>query len=137
MKKAPCKVSISTFRGPGPDRHVIIVEDESSGCRIAEVELTPENLIGALTGRGMVPAEATYYGLNRVGAVREVKTENVKWVQPRNANKPEEIERLKEWAIRPHELDGWKGRLSDLGNPHHRNPDGTYSVTFVRFVTPK
>lgn len=38
-------------------------------------------------------------------------------------------------ALAPFEVDGWKGRVDDLGNMHKSTGDGTgYHVVFTRHV---
>lgn len=37
-------------------------------------------------------------------------------------------------ALIPYEVDGWRGYADDLLNHHHRNQDGTFNVSFTRFV---
>lgn len=105
----------------------ITIEDESSGTTVLDLDMTPEAFGNAVTGLSSQPCEFDFHGEN-IGKIREQKTEYVRWYDPGKTNSKQD-------ALAPFEIDGWKGRESDLGNHHRRDPiSQKYSVNFTRFV---
>lgn len=145
MKELSGEVSIGRIRSNRRD-DVISIElvDKSSGCRVVEIEMTPEAFGLAITGLSGLPCQFHLYQEAPVGKVREAKLEPV-FVPGRPWNAPtKELEDRAAEAIRPYEVDGWEGRIEDAQNSKRRSdrpaPEGKigswYNVTFVRFVEP-
>ncbi len=104
------------------------IDDVVSGTRFIEVLIAPEQFMLALSGLAYQECEFKLYTDN-VGKIRELKTEEVKYIYGRNKQK----------ALVKYNVDGWLGYEGDLGN-HHRGVAGKpdmFTVTFTRFVDPK
>lgn len=135
------EVCISRLMGSGPDVIRIKLVDKSSGIHFAEAELTPHDMMMAITGRGNVPAQLEVRALEIVGATREVKTERVPF------NMHEHFDERKKFrgddsrartksvirALATFEVDGWMGDASDMWNGHRRC-DGHQEVRFIRYL---
>ena len=105
----------------------IEIEDETSGCRIALVELSLEQFATALTA-SHGDAEITLYESPHIGMKREGKT--VQMPLPRIGAKKDELKAI----AAPFEVDGWVADLSDMTNPHRWAGNDMVSVGMIRYV---
>lgn len=107
------------------------IEDELSSSEVIEVRMSREALADALTGRGYNPCEFVLRP-QVCGMKREHKTEIV--TMPKNCKYKDEKAAKK--AMKPFEVDGWEGRISDCFNSHKLVDGSTnrYKVSFVRHV---
>ena len=136
----PGKVTISrTTSSVGPDTIRIEIVDQGSGISFVNAIMSLEDFARAVTGYGWQPAELEVRGLERVGMILETKTEQVPYDGP--YFKPETLELAPQIAeaLKPFEVDGWKGDKSDLVNPHKGTRSNVYkrrtqSVNFRRWV---
>lgn len=120
----------------GTDRFRLEVEDAQAHITFLSLEISPEELALALAGRGYRPCTLEVNGLDKVGLAQEHKAENLPaFTGALPADPAKRLALLNEW-VRPWEVDGWRGFAPDLTNDHNRQPDGTYRVGFVRWVTP-
>jgi hypothetical protein len=103
--------------------------DSLSQTVVTDIQTTPEQFAQAVFGTGFRPCTFELR-TDKVGLRKEVKTENVTWEQESTYTR----EASAREALRPFETDGWKGNLSDALNHHKRGPDGSYRVTFERWV---
>lgn len=142
MKKLEGYISFhvsQTNEGPVPYVRVV---DKLSGCAILEAKLTLEDyVLGVLTARHEVPCQIEWNKDGPIGKNRETKEEIV-WVPKHYDDKKKSIIAQ---ALKPFEVDGWKGRVEDCFNPHKWvekvPPEGKchvdgnwYRVIFVRWV---
>ena len=128
--------------GMGEDSYMRMeIEDKASGTRFAELEIPMEAFAFLVSGLHGIEADCEIRGIENVGRIREVKTEEVPVTSA-----------MEQWAacgdkvviseaLAPFEVDGWKGTAGDLFNHHKRihKDDGTLrkpfqSVHFHRFV---
>jgi len=117
--------------------HINIV-DESSSIQFLEVNLSLEEFALVLTGLSGVNCELETRSLDLVGTVRETKFEMVP--TPEKFTYLPEKERLKlaGECVAPFEVDGWRGRDSDMLNHYNQSKDGmSFKVTFVRYAKGK
>lgn len=106
----------------------LTVTDDNARVQFLEVWLTIEQFADFLTNR---TTEGGFI-LTRpdlVGTTGQNKTENVPFarVYDRDESKAKK-------ALKPFEVDGWRGDVSDMFNGHRSNKDGTQSVIFRRHV---
>lgn len=126
MKKFRGKLTLSFPTGGKEGRAArISLDDDSSGVPVVQVELTMEEFGLFISGLAMRPCEYEAGNSALFGASREVKSEQVVWGDA-----------TKEDAVAPFEVDGWRARLSDVGNYHNRISHDIYNVMFFRFVDP-
>jgi hypothetical protein len=126
------KITITRTQNNREDPRIIHIqiEDGSSSARIIDLVMTPEDFGNAITGLVMQECEYQLTNADKVGKVREVKTEivpvPVDWFI-RGSGAPPAL-------LKPYEVDGWLGRAEDLTNSHNRTGNGGYRVVFVRYV---
>lgn len=142
MKELPGKITISRIQSNRRDDMIAIkLVDESSGCRVIEIEMTPEVFSLAITGLSFLRCQFHLYQEAPVGKVREVKQEPV-FVPDCNSKMRD---RIATEAVEAHNVGGWKGRVEDAQNSHRvlQRPalggksGSWYNVTFIRFVEPE
>lgn len=125
-------VSITRYTGgPKGSGITISLTDDLSGCECVEIKLPAQQFGDAVTGHSLTECEFEFRPLH-VGMRAENKTEIVPF-KPKYSRNEGEAKK----ALKPFEVDGWIGRLSDLRN-HHCNVQGqdAYRVVFYRWVTP-
>jgi hypothetical protein len=108
----------------------IELTDSLSRTRCASIKMDPTEFANVIFGLAERPCTFELRS-DKVGLRRETKTENVSYVPmwPEVHNNA-----AAQAAIAEFEKDGWKGNLSDALNHHKRGPDGSYRVTFERWV---
>lgn len=139
-RQLPGRITIS--RHTGTQKHYMSVEidDAASGTRVLEFRLEMEEFAMAVTGHGYVPGTIVWFDNNRVGTRHEHKVERVQL--PEGFNRSAEDRKAEAAPIlAPHEVDGWKGVVSDLFN-HHRQKhtsgqQWSAEVAFHRWVDPE
>ena len=101
---------------------------EDAGGASVEVSIEAAAFAHALGHAHGQSCVVEWINIDILGKKAEVKTEVVRcdW----NAT-----DEQKDAALRPFEIDGWRGDPDDIGNHHRRSGDG-YSVTFRRWVEP-
>ena len=131
------KLNISRTSNNSGDPKTIHIEiiDDISRIHFVDLWMTPEDFGQAVTGLSMQPCEFRHYPA-MVGKRHEVKTEIVPfegWRVKKEQRDSKEAE-----ALKPFEVDGWKGRREDLYNGHKRvdRAEGGQLVTFTRYVDP-
>ena len=101
--------------------------------------MSPEEFALVLTAHVVSDLECEVRGLDGVGKVRETKTVRVPF-QKLYAGTEEERSLAAKQAMEPFEVDGWKGRMSDMLNWHRtaKGEDGdAQHVLFERLVDAK
>jgi hypothetical protein len=148
-KTLPGKLSIARSHG-GTDRDDrpihITLEDASSGVIAIEVRMALAAFASALTGSGYCDCEYTVYDNRDIfGKKIETKTETIFIPDlPGGGSHRDKQMALIRSAIRPYEIEGWRGRDSDGENYHcwtnEPTPGGAkghmVKVSFRRFVEP-
>ena len=135
----PGKITVGRVRGSDESQPIRIeIIDTQSSVVVAEARLTLENFALALTGLGHVECEIEWRGVDRIGKVREFKTELIP--TPDNPWRTDPSRRTEENLrahVAPWEVDGWKAHWQDLHNSNkYRHEEKAYEVSFVRFVDP-
>lgn len=110
----------------GGKPYMLSIIDDVSGCTVCEVSMEPAEFAAMLTGASTQGVAVEWRGVGNIGKVREIKEVDIDW-----CGAASQAQR----ALEPYEVDGWKGRASDLTN-RHRSHGGKQRVTFVRFVAP-
>jgi len=125
------KATIVCTAPSGPDDYdvsISLVEDESR-ISFLEIRMTLEEFGRMLHAPTIASCTVITRGLDRLGWKAETKTEavTIEGYAP-DAGAVNE-------ALRPFEVDGWRGRRRDIGNSHRRTKDG-FRVLFDRHVPP-
>ncbi len=136
-KKLPARVTITCATDrKGEHLMRIEIQDLSSRIEVVTVEMGMAEFALALAHHGYQPAEAEWRGLDLVGWVAENKTEEVEFENQWGERK-EKQEASARLALMKHEVNGWRGNMSDLFNGHKRVRAGVQRVSFFRYVKPK
>lgn len=130
------KLTICRTTGPEGDYVSIYLEDEVSGTRFANANLSMEEYGRAITGLGHRPCQIEVRGLEHVGLVRERKHERV--AVPGRSYGDDLADRARA-AVAPYEVDGWQAAMYQMlhsqGSIVSRGDDETtYNVLFERWV---
>jgi hypothetical protein len=123
------KLTISRIRKEDGFVMSMKVMDELSRSRFIEVEISPENLVLAITSLADQECEFELRSCDRVGKQHEVKVEYVQGIRP---NKKDFIMDFI-CAVLPFEVDGWKADNQNDYNDHNMTEKG-YKVIFHRWV---
>lgn len=131
MKVLDGKLTISRTQSNQDNPRPIRIEltDNESRCRVVEILLSLCDFSEAITGRGYVDCKFEYNDSGKIGMVREIKTVAVPYVEHEYIKREEAAAK----AIKPFEVDGWKGSTYDYLN-HHNRKDKTVTVGFQRWV---
>ena len=134
-KVLPGKINITRPIDPRVDYEYIsiTIQDYLSHGEIVEVKVPLEQFSKAITGQAYQDCEVHYPPQKNIGKVRENKSEFVPFDSPNYKVTEEELNE----ALKPFEVDGWKGRREDLTNHHNRGNLGGldgYNVVFVRYI---
>lgn len=138
MKSLPGNITISNVNSNKPPYNWVSIGlvDGSSGCLMAQIELSYQQLGEALTGRGQVPCEFALWAVEKAGLKREHKVEDV--FIPHKGYGGDAYKKAAAKAIKKLEVDGWIGDVDDANNHYHhvRNEEGgqVYRIGFVRYV---
>lgn len=128
-------ITISRPRGShGPEMVYVELTDELSGTRVVTAKIPVEQFADVLFGMAYTPCVFDFYP-ELVGLKYEHKEEFVPFDNPGYFQPGEEREKVAAKVFTPFEMDGWKGRVDDLFNPHRRGKNGS-RVTFVRYIAP-
>lgn len=135
------KITISQPHTNIPKAHVnaqgdyvhIRVEDETSHIAFLDLEMSVIDFAYAIMGRAHQECTFTLRNLANVGKKLEVKRERVPYVRKFDIGSMAETAAKIE-ALKPFEIDGWKGSADDLGNWHNGNETEGYLVHFRRYV---
>lgn len=128
------KLTISRPSGTDTGYITIRVMDGDSGSHFVDVKVPYEEFALAITGMGHVDCSAVVRGLNRLGLVRENKSEVI--TLPPSVSRVEQDDEIND-LLAPYEVDGWIGNRDDFKNWHRRSrsPSGnTITVSFQRWV---
>jgi hypothetical protein len=122
----------------GEDEIRIEISDENSSVRFFEGTLSVEAFAGCAFGHRLAHFyRAEIRGLDLLGKYLESKHEFVPFDWG-SRHSPDEEKRLKQEALKPFEVDGWKARRGDMDNHHNwvrSGEKGTgYNVVFFRHV---
>jgi hypothetical protein len=126
----PGKITISRFSG-SHEGVMIELRDETSGTVALRAEMTIEEFGYAITACAARPCTVEWFDAP-IGKRCEQKSEAL----PRpdwSMTKPESAAQA-EALLAPYEVDGWKGRTSDLFNHHNWTKDNRVRVSFFRYV---
>lgn len=134
MKKLSGKITISKTMGRDESPVFIQIDDEISGCRFVQINMTLENFAEAMFGRGWIPCSLEV----NLDAPIGMKAEHKEEIVPFNCwssgkNQEDAISK----ALSPFEIDGWSARRSDMTNGHCRAGDKGQRVVFFRHVDPE
>lgn len=138
MLTLPGKITISRSHGGTEEKPVnITIQDKLSGCYLLEVHMSLLEYANALTGMGSCECLLEYYPDCPAGKKREVKHELV-FISTNSYNQEVRAKAIRK-ALKPLEVDGWKGRDEDAQNGHntrkYESGKGYWSnVGFMRFV---
>lgn len=124
------KALLSISRISGTDESTpmrITIEDEASGCRIVEASFSLEGFMRALTSQSDVEGNGILWR-GPVGFKHQHKEEIVPRPKSRLASSADRD------ALRPFEVDGWRGDVSDMHNHHRWQGDNQVRVLFRRYV---
>lgn len=127
-KLLPGRIVITRPQGEDCDYINIALTDKASGCRFADVRVKYADFAKAITSMS-VPMEFELLSM-RVGMRREVKVERVPYIRRWGGGQEVEMDQ----ALAPFEVDGWVAYRADLTNHQKDNGDGTFAVTFTRYV---
>jgi hypothetical protein len=124
-------ISISRPHGPEPPYIEISIVDEMSSSEFVSARIPLKDFAEVVTGLACVPCKFEFRPM-LVGKKREHKEEVVLF---KGSYLGDESARKKATAkaLKPFEVNGWKGHEEDLFN-HHRGGQGSYRVRFVRYV---
>jgi len=110
-----------------------MLKEDASGITFLDLTIQPDVFAKAITGSRNQLCTVALRDLHNLGKRREVKEIIVPYVRIPGELRTEDS--AKAQALAPFEVDGWKGRPSDLGNYYRGSPGGqSYCVTFTRFV---
>ena len=114
----------------------IDVQDNSSRCRIVNLEMTYENFTKALTGQGYIDCDIDFNDSELIGKKKEHKTVKVPRMKgyERVNNKEIETHMVAYDNINQLFLDGWVPRYEDFNNHHKHTDDNHVMVIFERWV---
>lgn len=110
----------------------IYLIDESSGCEIVDLAVSPHDFAEALTGMSHRPCEIEWRTAN-LGKKHEHKTEEVPIPKDFPYRTHAKFDAAADAALAAFEVEGWKADRSCLSNGHCRT-DGGYRVSFHRYV---
>jgi hypothetical protein len=103
--------------------------DEASRSRFLKVEISPENLLVAITSLGDQDCEFELRACEYVGKQQEVKTIHVPGISGDRKTFDDELGA----AVKPFEIDGWRADRGG-GYNHYRQSKEGYEVWFRRYV---
>ncbi len=106
----------------------INLTDESSGCEVVEIRISPEQFAEVIVGSSQRDCEFDFNSGGVIGKVHEYKQEIVP--KPKKYKDKEEIAEI----LKPFEVDGWKGSTSDITNRHKSVGTDNVRVGFHRYV---
>lgn len=134
VKRLSGRMRISRTQSNQEDDYIsLALTDVGSGVPFLNVKISLSAFADLLTNREAA-CDFELRWTDSVGMLREHKTENV--FVPKSTW--EHRKAVAEAALVPHEVDGWKGSVTDAMNHHRRvtHDDGgtTYLVGFTRFV---
>lgn len=112
------KITISRPSGHGEPHIAITLVDNDAHVHFCEVRLGLDEFAKAITGQGFVNCDLHLRGLDKVGTIRENKTEFV----------PDIGEEDK--SLAPFMVDGWTPRSGDWGNMHNGTKGRGFNVVF-------
>lgn len=109
----------------------IDIKDEGSGTNFVEITMSPADFATCLTGLYTTDVDVQVRGLEKVGKIREYKTESIPRAHFGNVYeaKPELIREV----LSGYEVDGWQARDDDVRNHHNYSRDSV-KVIFERWV---
>lgn len=111
----------------------LTIRDQSSGIEFVDIEMSAEQFADTITAHSTMDVQCEVRGLHLLGMQIETKQEIVPF-EHRYERDEEKRQSAANAAISPFEVDGWKGRVDDLFNPHHNAGSGKHRVTFTRYV---
>lgn len=123
------KITISRYHNT--EIVCISIMDVISRVEFVKFEMTVSDFGKAITGLGYVTGNMELRKLNLIGKKAENKDVVIKCEFPYGDKMKMRKARK---AMKEFEVDGWKGRDYDLGNPHNYATDGI-RVCFSRHVT--
>lgn len=133
------KIKATAVASLGSDNFFrLTITDESSRIQFVDLKMTPDEFARMISARVTTDLECDVRGLDGVGKVRETKTERVPFRMVYSGTEEERI-RAAQQALERFEVDGWKGRVSDMLNGHSTVRDcgrNEQFVTFERLVEP-
>jgi len=114
----------------------IEVTDETSRCKLLDLEIDMETFGNLISGRGHLQCKGSLNvrGCQLMNCTKEHKTLRLPYEG--TSSYEENGKALARKIVAEHEVDGWHGYDSDLTNHHHHGKDGLASVHFHRHVRP-
>lgn len=138
MKKIQGKISISRWTSGGDQKHGISIdiEDSTTGCKIADLEMTVEEFAHCLFGSSYCNCEMEVYdAYSKVGKFPIRKTVWIEYTL--YGRDPKMLNMFAKESIKEHEIDGWQYNNHQLGNSHYRKKDtniNLYPVFLIKYV---
>ena len=127
------KIKATAVASLGSDDHFrLTITDESSRIQFVYLKMTPDEFARMISARVTTDLECEVRGLDGVGKIRETKTERVPFKMFYGGTDEERVRAARQ-ALERFEVDGWKGRVSDLFNGHRIVRDCGRHEQFVTF----
>lgn len=115
---------------------VIEVEDESSGLRFLDIEISPAEFVKAFIRNESAKVTFTFRGFDFIGKTREFKTIRVEIPDGMRGHSGTWDAFIRE-AVKPFEIDGWKADEHELNHYNHYKTTydhKEYVMLMVRYV---
>lgn len=132
----PGKISVSRSTGPAGDSVRIEIMDERSRASFVVARLSMEEYGNLVSGLSYRPCELDVGALAVVGMYRESKEVEIDFIGYRSGESHGELMERAAETLKAFEVDGWRGRPSDLVNRHNlvAGAVNRYRVHFERHV---
>ncbi len=125
-------ISLGRVHGSGKDDEVWIeVADAGNRIEFLCLKISLADLASLITQEANVSCRFALRGIQEIGKQIEHKTEIVSY---QSFGPRKDAKTAKETALKPFEVDGWRGHLDDLGNMHCQIDSNHYRVAFHRYV---
>ena len=131
-KKLEGMIILTRPQGGGKERVVFQIVDEISSLVAFKIEMSIPDFGEMLSSPRNVPCIIEHFQSGDIGKKREQKTEIIPR-PPLGRDRPAEVAKI----LKPYEVDGWFGSVSDATNPHRWIGQDKVKVGFVRWVEPK
>lgn len=115
----------------------IHIRDDAARANILAIDITPEDLMLALTGRAEVGCLLEPAHIERLGTTMQTKIIHIEAPKDAMGFMGEKTEGDAITALlAPHEVDGWTATRADMTNIRRRCEGQKQAVTFCRWISP-
>jgi len=137
-KKLTGKLDITRPMGSGENIISMRLHDDATGLIVWELDISAEDFAMGITGLSSRPVTFALFAAEFAGGRREHKEEIVPRVDGEfpGATYLERKKAEADAALKPFEVDGWRGARGDYGNGHRSDGQGNYRVSFNRYFKP-